>query len=64
MPTLDWIGKKAVVNHCKEVPFHLLKFDPDLYGSDRVYDPLADIYSNDIRSKGAFVFLLLYPSPA
>jgi hypothetical protein len=30
MPTLDWIGKKAVVNHHKEVPFHLLKCDPDL----------------------------------
>ena len=25
MPTLDWIGKQAVVNHHKEVPFHLLK---------------------------------------
>ncbi|MCP3942937.1 MAG: site-specific DNA-methyltransferase [Desulfobacteraceae bacterium] len=30
MPTLDWIGKKAVVNHHKEVPFHLLKCDPEL----------------------------------
>lgn len=27
MPTLDWIGKKAVVEHHKEVPFHLLKCD-------------------------------------
>lgn len=25
MPTLDWIGKKAVVNHHNEVPFRLLK---------------------------------------
>jgi site-specific DNA-methyltransferase (adenine-specific)/adenine-specific DNA-methyltransferase len=25
MPTLDWIGKQAVVNHHKQVPFHLLK---------------------------------------
>jgi site-specific DNA-methyltransferase (adenine-specific)/adenine-specific DNA-methyltransferase len=25
MPTLDWIGKKAVVKHHNEVPFHLLK---------------------------------------
>jgi site-specific DNA-methyltransferase (adenine-specific)/adenine-specific DNA-methyltransferase len=24
MPKLDWIGKKAVVNHHREVPFHLL----------------------------------------
>ncbi|OGP64223.1 MAG: DNA methyltransferase [Deltaproteobacteria bacterium RBG_13_47_9] len=30
MPTLDWIGKKAVVNHHNEVPFHLLKEVPDL----------------------------------
>jgi adenine-specific DNA-methyltransferase len=30
MPTLDWIGKKAVRNHHKEAPFHLLKCDPDL----------------------------------
>ena len=25
MPTLDWIGKKAVLNHDKAVPFHLLE---------------------------------------
>lgn len=30
MPTLDWIGKKAVVNHHNEVPFHLVKEVPDL----------------------------------
>ncbi|MGN6369846.1 MAG: site-specific DNA-methyltransferase [Phycisphaerae bacterium] len=30
MPTLDWIGKKAVVNHHREVPFRLLKADPSL----------------------------------
>jgi hypothetical protein len=24
MPTLDWIGKQAVVNHHNEVPFRLL----------------------------------------
>ncbi|MBM4306392.1 MAG: site-specific DNA-methyltransferase [Deltaproteobacteria bacterium] len=30
MPTLDWIGKKAVLNHHNEVPFHLLKEVPDL----------------------------------
>jgi adenine-specific DNA-methyltransferase len=30
MPTLDWIGKKAVLNHHNEVPFHLLRCDPDL----------------------------------
>ena len=30
MPSLDWIGKKAVLNHHKEVPFHLLRCDSDL----------------------------------
>lgn len=34
MPTLDWIGKKAVVNHHREVPFHLLKCDPSLSVGD------------------------------
>ena len=27
MPTLNWIGKQAVGNHHKEVPYHLLKCD-------------------------------------
>lgn len=30
MPTLDWIGKKAVVNHHREVPFHLLQCNGEL----------------------------------
>ncbi len=30
MPTLDWIGKRAVVQHHKEVPFHLLKCNEEL----------------------------------
>ncbi len=30
MPTLDWIGKQAVVNHDKDVPFRLLKRDVKL----------------------------------
>jgi len=30
MPTLDWIGKKSVLNHHREVPFHLLKEVPEL----------------------------------
>ncbi|MCC6489057.1 MAG: site-specific DNA-methyltransferase [Candidatus Hydrogenedentes bacterium] len=30
MPTLDWIGKKAVENHHKEVPYRLLKCNPEL----------------------------------
>jgi adenine-specific DNA-methyltransferase len=34
MPTLNWIGKEAVVNHHREVPFRLLKDVPDLSCGD------------------------------
>ncbi|MCX6907460.1 MAG: site-specific DNA-methyltransferase [Verrucomicrobia bacterium] len=34
MPTLNWIGKEAVVNHHLQVPFHLLKDVPDLACGD------------------------------
>jgi site-specific DNA-methyltransferase (adenine-specific)/adenine-specific DNA-methyltransferase len=34
MPALDWIGKKAVVNHHREVPYHLLKCDRELSVGD------------------------------
>jgi len=34
MPTLNWIGKDAVINHHKEVPFRLLKCRADLSVGD------------------------------
>ncbi len=34
MPTLDWIGKSAVVNHHREVPTRLLHCDSDLSFGD------------------------------
>ncbi len=34
MPTLNWIGKEAVVKHHLEVPFHLLKDVPELSCGD------------------------------
>jgi site-specific DNA-methyltransferase (adenine-specific)/adenine-specific DNA-methyltransferase len=34
MPTLNWIGKEAVVNHHHQVPFHLLKDVPELAAGD------------------------------
>ena len=34
MPTLDWIGKKAVVNHHRQVPFRLLRERPELSVGD------------------------------
>ncbi|NLX23085.1 MAG: hypothetical protein GXY55_15650 [Phycisphaerae bacterium] len=30
MPTLDWIGKKAVLNHHRQVPYRLLRCDREL----------------------------------
>jgi adenine-specific DNA-methyltransferase len=30
MPTLNWIGKEVVVEHHRQVPFHLLRCDPEL----------------------------------
>jgi len=35
MPVLDWIGKKAVVKHHNEVPFHLLQRLPELDVGDK-----------------------------
>jgi adenine-specific DNA-methyltransferase len=34
MPTLDWIGKKAVLNHHREVPYRLLNCDGKLSVGD------------------------------
>ena len=34
MPTLDWIGKKAVLNHHRQVPYHLLRCDSSLSVGD------------------------------
>jgi site-specific DNA-methyltransferase (adenine-specific)/adenine-specific DNA-methyltransferase len=34
MPTLDWIGKKAVINHHREVPYRLLRCDNSLSAGD------------------------------
>ncbi|HQR06699.1 MAG TPA: site-specific DNA-methyltransferase [Gemmatales bacterium] len=34
MPSLDWIGKQAVVNHHRQVPYHLLKCDKELSVGD------------------------------
>ena len=34
MPTLDWIGKAAVLNHHRKVPYHLLRCDAGLSVGD------------------------------
>lgn len=35
MPVLDWIGKEAVVNHHREVPYRLMHCDGELSAGDR-----------------------------
>ena len=37
MPTLNWIGKEAVVRHHEDVPFRLLQEVPEGFGVRR-YD--------------------------
>ncbi len=34
MPTLDWIGKNAVIDHHRKVPYHLLRCDAKLSAGD------------------------------
>ncbi|MEW5720776.1 MAG: site-specific DNA-methyltransferase, partial [Chloroflexota bacterium] len=34
MPTLNWLGKESVVEHHKQVPFHLLKYNSKLSVGD------------------------------
>ena len=34
MPTLDWIGKRAVVNQHREVPYRLIHCDGELSAGD------------------------------
>lgn len=35
MPTLDWIGKKAVLNHQQDAPYRLLRCDNHISVGDR-----------------------------
>ena len=35
MPTLSWIGKKAVEKHHLEIPFSLLEYDESLSVGDK-----------------------------
>jgi hypothetical protein len=34
MPTLDWIGKKAVLSHHREVPYRLIRSEEKLSVGD------------------------------
>lgn len=47
MPTLDWIGKQAVVNHHQDVPYHLLRDVPELGCGPADSGQGGDRWSND-----------------
>jgi len=50
MPTLDWIGKKAVLNHHREVPCRLLRCD------SKEKRAIGDLWAD--RSVGQCVFVM------
>jgi hypothetical protein len=52
MPTLNWIGKEAVVKHHKEVPFRLLELVPELSCGDADSGNLIEKASNRHRIVG------------
>jgi site-specific DNA-methyltransferase (adenine-specific)/adenine-specific DNA-methyltransferase len=54
MPTLDWIGKKAVLNHHNEVPFHLLKEETNLSVGDSANDNLL-VESDNLQALKALL---------
>ena len=55
MPSLDWIGKKAVVNHHKEVPFHLLRCNGSLSAGEPESETLLVQGANRINALSSFV---------
>ena len=49
MPTLDWIGKQAVVNHHREVPYRLVHCDgapmPEIFWfRETIWKPCARFF--------------------
>jgi len=57
MPTLDWIGKKAVVNHHRQVPYRLLHCDNKT--NSIIRDPMG-IY----RAFSILLILIILPPMA
>jgi site-specific DNA-methyltransferase (adenine-specific)/adenine-specific DNA-methyltransferase len=58
MPTLNWIGKDAVVKHHHEVPFHLLKDVPELSSGDPGAGNLVVRGDNLVGSRSDLRYLL------
>jgi hypothetical protein len=63
MPTLNWIGKEAVVNHHQQVPFHLLKDVPELAcgepGDGKLLARFFDKYEATVRYRASQHILLM-----
>ena len=57
MPTLDWIGKNAVVGHHKEVPYRLIKCDKDFSAGEAGEGNLLVEGDNLRRAQGAAALL-------
>ena len=49
MPTLDWIGKKAVVNHHREVPYRLIHCDKKRAGDPDAGNLLVQVDNLEAR---------------
>jgi len=64
MPTLDWIGKKAVVNHHREVPFHLLHCDPSLSVGDPDSGNLLVQGDNPLKALDEYNYVQVHPRPS
>jgi site-specific DNA-methyltransferase (adenine-specific)/adenine-specific DNA-methyltransferase len=56
MPTLDWIGKKAVENYRKQVPVHLLRCDEKLSVGDAGSGNLLILGDNLVALKALLPF--------
>lgn len=60
MPRLDWIGRKAVENHHRQVPFYLLKEAPELSVGDPVSGSSLTSLRTDLLLDKATSFELLF----
>jgi len=64
MPTLNWIGKKAVENHHRQAPFHLLNWSfthlPKHKGPKVVYGTACRIGPERLRQENILFKQLPY----
>ena len=65
MPTLNWIGKEAGVNHHQQVPFHVLKDVPEqvVANCDHL-TRLIKVAQCEVEMDAALAVAAKYASPA